>query len=292
MDNKSEKEIAIISAIVIVAIICGGLGIYKYSKGQTYNNLVTTANKDMDQGEYEQAIALFNQSLQYKDNDNVKNNIKLATKLKEVKSTFDEGTQLMNSKKYLDAIEQFEKVSKEDSKIYGNAQKDIQECKKEYIAQNIQLSNNAVKNTKYDEANNYLDSILKLDSNNAEAKKLKDDVEKSIQKQKDEVVAKGKVEVNKNATTSSTGNIDTQAKAYDLVLSVPHLHNDTKIVSLGSIKIDSSSYIPSEARGETAYSFEENDASTETGLAVYYVDMQGRVYRNTFPMDGKCIKLR
>jgi hypothetical protein len=82
MNKNKIKKIFIISVIVIVFIVCGGFGIYKYSEVQAYNNLITTANKDMDKYEYEQAIALFNQSLQYKDDVNVKNNIKLATNLK------------------------------------------------------------------------------------------------------------------------------------------------------------------------------------------------------------------
>ena len=190
MDKNKIKKIAIICVLVIVCIVCGGFGVYKYSEVQAYNNLITTANKDIDQGEYEQAIALFNQSLQYKDDANVKNNIKLATNLKDLKPTFDEGTKLMNNKDYLGAIEQFKKVTKEDDKLYSNAQKEIQECAKKYIAQNIQLANSAVKNAKYDEANKYLDGILKIDSNNAEAKKSKDDVEKSIREQKDKAVVK------------------------------------------------------------------------------------------------------
>ena len=292
MDKNKIKNLSIISVIVVVAIVCGGFGIYKYSITQTYDNLVATANRDMDQGEYEQAIALFNQSLQYKNNDNVKNSIKLATNLKEVKSYFDQGTQLMNNKNYMEAIEKFEKVTKEENKLYTNAQKNIQKCKQEYIAQNIQLANNAVENAKYDEANKYLDAILKLDSNNAEAKKLKDDVGKAIQKQNDKSQAKEKVEAKKEATTSSSGAIDTEAKANKLAMEFAVLNNHTELVYLGIIKIGLSSYIPSEARGKTAYSFEVDDHSDDAAIAVYYVDMQGHVYRDTVPIDGKCIRLR
>jgi len=218
MDKNQVKKIAIISVIVVVAIVCGGLGIYKYGKAQTYNNLLTTANKDMDEGEYEQAIALFNQSLQYKDNDNVKNSIKLAANLKEVKSTFDEGTQLMKDKEYLEAIEQFKKVTKQDNNIYNNAQKNIQECNKKYMVQNIQLANNAAKSAKYDEANRYLDAILKLDSNSAEAKKLKYDVEKAIQKQKDVAEARYKAEAKKKVTTASTSTNGEELQVYNNLL--------------------------------------------------------------------------
>lgn len=188
----NKRKITIISVIVVIAIVCGGFGIYKYNKVQAYNNLINTANKDMDKGEYDQAIALFNQALQYKNDPTIEKNIKLAASLKEVKSIFDEGTKLMNDKKYLEAIEQFKKVTKGDDKLYSNAQKSIEECKKQFAAQNIQLAKDALKNNKSDDANKYLDEVLKVDSNNAEAKKLKDDV-----KQKGESDANAKAEVKK-----------------------------------------------------------------------------------------------
>lgn len=203
MNKNKIQKIAIISIVVAIVIIGGGFGIFKYNKIQTYNNLINTANKDMDQGEYDQAIALFNQSLQYKNDPNIQKNIKLAKNLKEVKNICNEGKKLMDDKKYSDAIAQFQKVTKEDDKLYNNAQKNIEECKKQLIVQNIQLANDAVKNNKYDDANKYLDEVFKLDTNSSDAKKLKDDIAKAIQKQKDEVEATKA----STKTTTANGNI-------------------------------------------------------------------------------------
>ncbi len=83
----------------------------------------------------------------------------------------------------------------------------------------------------------------------------------------------------------------TEAKAIELVKSVSLLGKEAEITSLGVIKIAADDYIPEEARGKTAYCFDESD-STETTVANYYVDMQGHVYRNTFSSDGKCVKVR
>jgi hypothetical protein len=74
----------------------------------------------------------------------------------------------MNDKKYLDGIEKFKKVTKEDDKLYDNA-------------------------------NKYLDDVLKLDRNNAEAKKLKDNI-----KQNNGAEAKAKVEAKKTITEENT----------------------------------------------------------------------------------------
>ena len=270
MDKNQVKKIAIISVIVVVAIVCGGLGIYKYGKAQTYNNLLTTANKDMDEGEYEQAIALFNQSLQYKDNDNVKNSIKLAANLKEVKSTFDEGTQLMKDKEYLEAIEQFKKVTKQDNNIYNNAQKNIQECNKKYMVQNIQLANNAAKSAKYDEANRYLDAILKLDSNSAEAKKLKYDVEKAIQKQKDVAEARYKAEAKKKVTTASTSTNGEELQVYNNLLNDTNWQKNNGIIfSEGKSTIDEHYFVDIDQDG--VYEMLLHHGSCEADLTVSVV---------------------
>lgn len=198
MDKNKIKKVSIISVIVVIIIVGIGIGSYKYNKIQAYNSLINTANKDMDKGEYDQDIALFSESLQYKNDPNIQKNIKLAANLKEVKTIFSEGTKLMNDKKYLDAIDQFKKVTKEDDNLYINAKKNIEECKKQFIAENIQLANDSSQNNKYDDANKYLDNVLKLDSNNAEAKKLKDSFAKAIKDQQD------KTKENTNTTVEMT----------------------------------------------------------------------------------------
>lgn len=203
MDKIKLKKIAIISAISLVVSIAVGFGTYKYNRVQAYNKLVMTANKDMEQGNYDEAITLFNQSLQYKDDANIKSSIKLANNLKEIKGFYDNGIKLVNDKKYLDAIEQFKKVTKEDDKLYSDAQKKIEECDKKFITQNIQLANDSAKNNKYDDANKYLDEVLKLDANNSEAKKLKDTFANAKASLSNNNMQPQEV----NATSSGAGNI-------------------------------------------------------------------------------------
>lgn len=200
MNKNQLKKISSISAIVVIILGLVGFGTYKYNKIQEYNNLITTANKYMDSGEYDKAIALFNQSLQYKNDASIQRNIKLAANLKELKASYDDGIKLMNDKKYLEAIDKFNRVTKEDDKLYSSAQKKIEECKKNFITQNMELANNSFKNNKYDEANKYLDSILKIDNNNSEAKKLKDDVAKSQKEQQENEKQKSELVPSNNNT--------------------------------------------------------------------------------------------
>jgi tetratricopeptide (TPR) repeat protein len=211
-----KYRILIVVVITVIALIGIGFGTYKYNKVQAYNNLVTTANKYMVQGYYDKAEALFEQSLKYKKDSSIEKNIKLAATLEKFKGIYSDGMKLVNDKKYLEAIKKFKTIDKSGLKWYTNAQKEIKECKKQYIAQNIQLANDSAKNNKYDDANKYLDDILKVDSNNADAKKLKNSVAEAInENQKNSKVKQevkqsapmqnntGKVSVQNNSNTSN-----------------------------------------------------------------------------------------
>lgn len=200
MNKDKLKKVIIIFAIIVIGFIGAAFGMYKYNKAEAYNSLITTANKYMDSGEYDKAIAIFNQSLGYKKDINVQRNIKLAQNLKGLTVVYDEGIKLMNDKKYLEAIEQFKKITKEDDKLYGNTKNKIEECKKQYISQNLELANNLAKASKYDDADKYLDEILKIDSNNADAKKLKETFAQAIKNQQEK-------KENEVKTTSSSNNV-------------------------------------------------------------------------------------
>lgn len=168
------KELVIYGALAIIIAMVAAFGTYKFYKVQAYNKLINNANKYMDSGNYDQAIAMFNEALKYKNDSNVKRSVILAESLLSSQKSYEQAAREMENKDYLKAIEDFKKVVKEDSKRYEEAQKKIEECKKAYIALNIMNASDAAKNNKYDEANKYLEDILKLDSENAEAKKLKD----------------------------------------------------------------------------------------------------------------------
>lgn len=206
MDKKNVKKIVIISVIFIIIIAGIGLGIYKYNKVQAYNKLITTANKDMDLGKYDEAITLFQESLKYKKDSSIEKNIKLATSLEKFKKIYNDGAKLENDKKYLEAIEKFKMIDKSGLKWYNNAQKKIEECKKQYISQNLESANNAFNNNSYDDANKYLDDILKIDSNNKDAKNLKTSIDKIVKEQNE----KAEVEEQSKQTTNNSvnGNIE------------------------------------------------------------------------------------
>ncbi|MBD5642609.1 tetratricopeptide repeat protein [Clostridium botulinum] len=187
---KMKSRKLFIACIVIVIILVGfSLGIYKYNRIQDYNMLITNGNKYMASKEYDKAIILFERSLNYKKDPEIEKNISLANKLREVKIVYDNGIRLMNDKKYLEAIEEFKTINKDSLKWYSDSQQKIQQCKKEFIAQNIKLANDSAKLNEYDKANKYLDDILKLDSNNLAAKNLKNRFAKAVKEEKERELA-------------------------------------------------------------------------------------------------------
>lgn len=149
MDKIKTRKICVICIVTVVVILGGGFGIYQYHKIHTYNNLISTANKYMDTCEYDKSIALFEQSLKYKKDSNVERSIKLAENFKNDKIIYDEAVKFMTEKKYLEAKEQFKKITKANNKLYSQAQKKILECDKMCIHEDIKKERQKVKFTNY-----------------------------------------------------------------------------------------------------------------------------------------------
>lgn len=215
MDKRNIKKIVSISVVAILVIIGIGFGGYKYTKINKYSSLIKDANKYMEDGEYDKAIDVFQQSLSYKNDVNVENSIKLAKSLMEVKKVYDQGIKLMNDKKYLEAIEQFKKIGKESSKLYNSAQSKIKESTKQYVALNISGANSALQTNKYDEANKYISQVFKVDNNNKEAKKIKETIDNKIQEHQE--VQRVKEEQETTVRSTKTTSKITTKSAEDIV---------------------------------------------------------------------------
>jgi tetratricopeptide (TPR) repeat protein len=183
MNKRKIKRIIIISVLTLLVIIGVGFGGYKYTKNNQYNGLIKDANSYMENSEYDKAIALYKESLSYKNDPNIDSSIKLAQRLTEENKIYDEGLRLMNDKKYLESIEQFKMIGTDSDKLYNDAQNKINECNKEFVALNISKANIALETSNYDEANNLLAKVFKVDNDNADAKKIKDTIDKKIQEE-------------------------------------------------------------------------------------------------------------
>ncbi|MBW9150480.1 hypothetical protein K2F40_16170 [Clostridium sp. CM028] len=171
-------------------------------KNQQYGNAI----KLLNDGKYNEALLIFENLLHYKNADEeikethyrygtelLKSNefdkalsqLQQILKYKDSKKLIDKthyqfGRKLMNDKDYLISIENFNKITKGNVEFYSNAQENIEECKKQFIKLNVTLANEAISSKEYDNAEKYINELLKLDSKSADAKKLKSTINSNI----------------------------------------------------------------------------------------------------------------
>lgn len=96
------------------------------------------------------------------------------------KASYDQGVKQMGDKQYLKAVDSFQKVIKEDTERYADAQNKIVDCKKSFVDTTLQKAKDAASNEDYQIALDILDQVLKFDPNNQDAMNLKSDYEKVI----------------------------------------------------------------------------------------------------------------
>lgn len=180
MKRKNNIKILAIILCVIVVVMLLGFEWYKYIENKKQTEIIAKANKYMNDGEYDKAISILEESLKEKYDISMEKGIDFANELKRIKAIYEDGINLFNEKRYLESIDQLKKVSNDDRKLYDSAQSKIEECKKQYIEKNIDEANIFFKNFKYDEANKCLDDVLKMDSGNNRAEELKKSIEDAI----------------------------------------------------------------------------------------------------------------
>jgi len=134
----------------------------------------------VDTGRIEEAIALQDNGFSETNNNEIKNfKEELSAILQKSKENYESAIKQMGEKRYLEAMDMFGRVDKRDEKRYLDSQNKILECKRLYINDNLKMAEESFKNNKFDEANSILNNIAKIDENNSEMLKLKDDINKS-----------------------------------------------------------------------------------------------------------------
>lgn len=91
MGESIKRKKNLISIILVLGIIFSILGVTKYNKVKAYNRLISEGNKYLQSENYDKAIKLFTESLNYKNDSNVENILINAKKLKNDKKFFDQG---------------------------------------------------------------------------------------------------------------------------------------------------------------------------------------------------------
>lgn len=292
-----NKKYTLIILGFIVIIILGISSFFIYRNLST-NKIVKKGIELMTKKEYNKSLAAFDLALDDKPND------KAVLEYKDMIEKYLEAKKLFNEGESEEANKEVKEIS-DNYLNFNEFKKDVdvltiqinQSIKKDTeTSNNINKVRELVKVKKYDEGKKLIDGLGKEKLSEIQRQQIVDlksvissELSRIDYEEKAKLAARDEAEAKKKAidlTSNNNATSVTQAKAYDLVMSVTQLNNDDKLDFISIITIESSAYIPSEARGKTAYFFEVE------GSAAYYVDMQGHVYRNTAPSDGKCIKLR
>lgn len=170
------------TSVVVGMLLAMSFGILKFRKVQAYDNMIHIANKCMDEKEYGDAIALYQQSLSYKKDASIEEKIKKAKEIKSQKSSMDDAVKMMNDKKFSEAMAVFEKMTPDNKELYEEAQKNIDECKKQIIDVNLQNAAAAADKGDLSKVKEYVGQVLSLDANNKEALKIKEKYLKDVKK--------------------------------------------------------------------------------------------------------------
>lgn len=231
-----NKRIKIILASLLLTIIAVPSVVYGYNY-RSYKTNLKHAERLLNDEQYADSIEKFLnlKSSKFSNDDSafIDSNVKLAAELKQSKESFESGVNLINEKKYIEAINDFKNVKNSDKKRYGQAQEKIKEASDLYIADNITKAKAEATNKQYDNALNILETILKFDSNNKETINLKDEYNLESQKIKDEEEAKKQAEENAKKDADNQAFSQTSENQYTDT-SNSSLSNETKSTSVPS----------------------------------------------------------
>ena len=203
-----------IVALIILIILAIPSAIYGYSY-YTYNTDLSYGENLLNEEKYDDSIEVFQKLKSNKffnnSSDFINSKITLASELKESKETFETANNLLNEKKFLEAIDEYSKIESLDEKRYAESQEKIKEAKNLYITENISKAKENANNKEYDNAISVLETLLKFDTDNEEVINLKNEYTLEIEKikyEEEQKLAQQKLEeentYNSNDTNSNS----------------------------------------------------------------------------------------
>lgn len=215
--HNKMKLIILITTVVLFSVIISTTSVYAY-KLHNYNNLMSSGKNALDVDKFSNAIDYYNKAAQTyfgkKHINEVKSAIGLVNKIKASKQNYDKAQKLIIDKKYLEAVDLYMKVIKEDGKRYSDSKRKAGNSGKLFIAENIKDARNEATNKNYTTAINYLNAILNFQQNNDEAIQLKNEYSALKQKEDDEkkLEEEKKLEKEKNKIAVNNEAVQTIAK--------------------------------------------------------------------------------
>lgn len=200
--------------IILIITICIAIGLTFIGLNLNYSSKVRQADEDMNQKDYDKAVALYNEALNIFNKSDTQSKLSEAKDLQISKEAYDEGMRDYESKGYYSAFLELKNVIEKDTDDYENAIQKQEECKNLYTADKIAEAKKDALDNRYDVAITCLDNILRLDPQNSDVLDLRsqyDLAKKKAQQEADEK-AKADAEVKKAEETQKAE----QAKQADI----------------------------------------------------------------------------
>lgn len=169
MKKKRKINYVLLTIGLIMILGLTFFGAYKFYSYSAYNNLIKKANTYMNSGDYDKAIEAFKSSQNYKNDISISRSIELAESYKEDTKTYEKAQELINEKKYIEAVTELKKIKESNKNLYSRAATKIRECTEKYISINMSQAQTAYDKGDFTSAKGYLSLVLAEDKTNKEA---------------------------------------------------------------------------------------------------------------------------
>jgi tetratricopeptide (TPR) repeat protein len=183
--NKKILAVALFISLLIAVGVPSSTYAYNI---YNYYKYIAEGRQMIDKDNLEAAKESFNRAAGYssKNNSEIEKNIKEIEIIQKSKSDFEASVKLMNEKKYLEAIDSLKQVSKVDKLRYEDALNKINQCRDQYIGENIDKARIEAESKNYDAAIAILDTVIRFDSSIKEVPELKAQYENELKRRNEE----------------------------------------------------------------------------------------------------------
>lgn len=168
-EKSKNKSIKLFIMILIAFTI--GFSTYTINTKIKMNSLLKKADESITNENYNKAIENYKLYLSYHDSDSINNKLEGAIKLEKSKNTYTTAIGLMNDKKYLEAIDTFEKTNYNEESVATF----VQQCETNYINEELNIAKNYASKENYKDAISTLNNALQLDNDSIEIVNLLND---------------------------------------------------------------------------------------------------------------------
>lgn len=171
---KRKILICSITAIIIISIGIGGV---TYIRKERFRNYICEVNTLISEQKYDEAQQKLVLAKKIKNNDEISNKEKEINLKKEQNQIYNEGLELMNNKKYIEAINKLSEVDDKAEEIKEVAESKIKVCKNELLKKTTTSVDNFISQNKFDDAYKIIETVKVVEKENDNILKLKEKVD-------------------------------------------------------------------------------------------------------------------